>query len=143
MLQFSIMGPRLDVVRIAKYPESALKNGLLAIFVYRDPRPASLYPVLAPRLLDKSAALEHTMRKPWYPVRFSDLTSGADVCHGKVVVEDVVVRLEDKADGGLALFESKGDIEFGKGVDAVGGRLDDGIVEEGDMADGVPLYRVR
>lgn len=128
---------------VAEDPESTLEERLLAIPVYCDPRPSGLGPIVPARLLDKGTTLVHAVRGSRDLLHLSSLAVGTEICHSEVVMENVVVRFKDEANGRLTRVESECEIEVGERVDAVGGRLDDGIVNEGDVFDGISFYRVR
>lgn len=49
-----------------------------------------------------------------------------------------MVRFEGQADFLLAIVEGECEIELGVGVYSVGGRLDEGIVDESNVIQGIP-----
>jgi hypothetical protein len=70
------------------------------------------------------------------------LAVASDICDGELIVEEVVVRLQDKPDRLVAVVKGKSQVEARSGVDLVRRSADDGLVYERDIADGITLERV-
>lgn len=124
---------------IAVDAKGTVKERPAAIAQNHDASPASGRPTVLALALDKGRAAKDAVIRPTNGVCFGNLAIVTKNCQVQVICYQVVVWLERKADSLLAAVESKGEVEFGVGLDSVGGCIDYDIVDEGYVVDGVSL----
>lgn len=114
-----VLGAALDLVKVSVDPEGTVEERRLAVAMHHDSGPSSLVPAVAIMATDESLATEDLVLCARDGCRMFSPTIATDSCDGEILMDDVCVRFENKANVLGALMNREGEVEFGVCVDSV------------------------
>lgn len=108
-----VLGASVDVMVVTISSKRAVKDRVLAVAVYRYPRPSSQGPAIFIRALNIGIAAIDLVFGTLYLFSRFDVSLGVEMGHLKILVEDIVIRVKRQPNSLLSIVKGKGEIELG------------------------------